>query len=145
MRKRRPDWVRKLAKGFMMRLLELAETTYRRDRELGKRYAELAVRTSRKYNVRIPKEYKRRICKKCNAFLIPGFNARVRISTSTRTVVWICEECGNVKRYGYAKEKSKGAKTPSEDREEGSNPGHNPRNKKTPRNKGTNKNKGLKK
>ncbi len=108
MRKQKPRWVRDIARDFIVRHLKLAEEAYKTDRKLAHRYIELAIKASRKYNVRIPKEYKKRICPKCHALMIPGFNATIRVSRGY--VLWVCGECGHVRRFGYVKEKGKADK-----------------------------------
>ena len=49
-----------------------------------------------RYNMRLPPEFKRRICRSCGAFLVPGKNLRVRIRPG-RTV-WTCLKCGTPSR-----------------------------------------------
>ncbi len=129
MRGSKPRWVKELARDSIYRLLRLAEQVYKEDRNRGRRYVELALRISRKYNVRLPQEYKKRICKNCHALMIPGFNARVRTSRSG-VVLWICEECGHVRKFGYVKEKSKKSHGKGEGREKRVNRGSNSRGKK---------------
>ena len=91
---------RKIARERIDILFHLAlERTKMGDLDLAKRYVELMRKISEKYNVRIPKEMKYHICKKCNAFLYPGITASVRLKK--RKVVIKCNICGNYKRYPY--------------------------------------------
>jgi len=46
---------------------------------LADRYVELARRIAMRYLVSIPPEFKRRYCKHCYGYLLPGVNSRVRI------------------------------------------------------------------
>lgn len=99
----KPRWVRELALKRIKKLLELAEREEKQARK--NRYADLARKTAQKYKVRLPKAYKRRICRKCGALLIPGKTLTVRVSSRTKTVIYVCKKCGNVRRYGYSREK----------------------------------------
>ncbi len=119
MRKKRPNWVKKIASEFVSRMLNLAEEVYKDDPKLGKRYIELALKASKKYNIRLPREQKMRICKKCHALMIPGFNTDVRVTKDA--VIWICGECGHVKRFRRSKEDSKGDETSSKSWQDGRN------------------------
>ncbi len=65
------------------------------------RYVEHILNLSRKYNVRLPREMKRYICKNCRAVLIPGKTAQVRLKK--KKVVIKCLNCGAYKRYVYKK------------------------------------------
>jgi len=104
----KPLWQRKLAMESINYLLKEAEkAAKRREYELSKRYVFLAKRTGMKYNVRIPGDLKRKICKNCLVFLIPGKNAKVRILSKKKRVVVTCLLCNHVRRFPYAKEKSR--------------------------------------
>ena len=103
----KPRWVRELASRRVKELLALAEKEYEEHPERSNRYARLARETAKKYNIRLPPNYKKRICKKCGAFLVPGRNLKVKVSSSKKTVIYICQECGHEQRYGYQREKKK--------------------------------------
>ncbi len=99
----KPKWVKELALKRITRLLALAEQSLKDHPERSRRYVELAKKLSSKYNLTIPREMKRRICKKCDAFLLPGLNLAVRTDSQTKSVVYTCLDCGAKKRYGYNK------------------------------------------
>ena len=63
------------------------------------RCAELARKVGMRYNVRMPKHLKRRMCKKCHVYLVPDRNARVRIKRGRKVV--FCNSCGNFSRYPF--------------------------------------------
>ncbi len=91
---------RRIARERIALLFDLAEKRMKEGEvDLAKRYVELMLNLSRKYNVRIPKEMKYRICKNCNSYLVPGKNARVRLRK--HRIIVTCLSCGNVKRYVY--------------------------------------------
>ena len=68
------------------------------------RYASLAAKIGMRYNVRLPRDLKRRYCRKCHAFLVPGKNCRVRISRGKVTTT--CGVCGDVRRIPYVRERA---------------------------------------
>jgi ribonuclease P protein subunit RPR2 len=78
-------------------LFEFAE----RERARGRygrldRYVELARKIGMRYNVRIPAEYKRRFCKHCYSYLLPGKTAEFR--TRNKFIVIHCNKCGGLMR-----------------------------------------------
>lgn len=62
-----------------------------------KRYVALARRMSSRHKAPIPALWKRRFCKACSAFLVPGRNCSVR--TRMKRLVISCLECGAVRRF----------------------------------------------
>jgi ribonuclease P protein subunit RPR2 len=57
----------------------------------------LARRIAMRYRVRIPRNLRRRYCRRCGAFLTPGVNQRVRIHRGR--VVATCLRCRRQRRY----------------------------------------------
>ena len=114
--RRKPSWVKETAGKSILRVLQLAEMNLRSDAKLSKRYVEIAIRISKKYNVDLPKNYSKRICKHCHTLMVPGYNATVRVLDGV--VIWICGECGHVRRFGYVKKTGKPNKTVGENRKE---------------------------
>jgi ribonuclease P protein subunit RPR2 len=81
-------------------LFRLAEEEARQpDRGRADRYVELARKLGMRYNVRIPRHLKRRICRKCHAYLVPGRNATVRVRRGR--IIVHCHECGRILRYPF--------------------------------------------
>lgn len=85
----------------MVCLFDLADESFDKNPALSKRYVFLARRISMRHRVRIPSHLKRRICKGCGAYLVPGANSRVRARSGR--VVTTCLECGHYKRIPYHK------------------------------------------
>ena len=84
-----------IAKNRIQRLFRLAERYALCDRlELSNRYVFLARKISMRYLVPIPAKFKRRVCKHCYCYLMPGINCRVRIHRSK-----IVTYCYNCKKY----------------------------------------------
>ena len=67
------------------------------------RYVDLARKIGMRYNVRVPKQYRRKYCKHCHSFLLPSVNARVRIQGNKLIV--FCENCGGFMRMPLVKKK----------------------------------------
>lgn len=60
---------------------------------------QLARRMAMKVNLPIPKEYKRKYCKHCNNYFLPG-NYRVR--TRNKMVVYYCLNCKKYMKFKIA-------------------------------------------
>ncbi|BAI60376.1 ribonuclease P protein component 4 [Methanocella paludicola SANAE] len=88
-----------MAEQRIKRLFELAEQAYPGRPDLADRYADIARRISMRHRVGIPRELKRRVCKGCGSFLVPGDNCRVRLDGNN--IVITCMKCGAIKRYPY--------------------------------------------
>ena len=69
-----------------------------------RRYVDLARRLGMRYNVRVPREFKRRFCKECLAYLLPPVNARVRVGHGS--VVVTCLSCGAIQRLPFHAERT---------------------------------------
>jgi ribonuclease P protein subunit RPR2 len=100
-RRSKPNWIKELVRKRIDRLLDLAGGNLKRHPDRARRYVELARKLSSKYNVPMSGEQKRQICRKCDAFLVPGLNLSVRADARTRAQVYTCLECGSARRYGY--------------------------------------------
>ena len=104
-RKKQKNLLRSVATQRMWRLFELAEKEFEEHPERSERYVQLIRHISMRNRVSIPREIKRRICKHCYAFLVPGVNARYRLKEGH--ILVSCERCGKEMRYPY-----KGLKPP---------------------------------
>jgi ribonuclease P protein subunit RPR2 len=104
--KRWKEVERDIARERIEILLGLAKKTVKTDRNLTRRYVELAKKIGMRAQVNIPREDKRMICKNCGTLLVPGFNCRVRTRPNGGTKVIItCLDCGGHKRYPALMEK----------------------------------------
>ena len=107
---------KKLGIERIRRLFEQAEKEFKKHPERSKRYVQLARKIAMRYNIQIPQTLRRRFCKKCNSYLVPGQNCQVRTSAKQRAVIIKCLECGNLTRHPYRREKAnKGVKKRSEE------------------------------
>jgi ribonuclease P protein subunit RPR2 len=91
----------KNAKERIAGLFKQAEEVFGKDEKLADRYVELARKISMRFKVRIPKELKKRFCKHCYTYLVPGKNCRVR--THEGKVVYYCQKCKKFMRFPYKK------------------------------------------
>ncbi len=101
--KKKPKQQRIIARESIENLFRLAEEAFEKDRKLADRYVELAIKISNKYKERIPSKLKRRFCKNCHCFLMPGKNLRIRLQGSK--IVYYCLNCKHFMRFPYVKEK----------------------------------------
>lgn len=104
MRRRNKGAEREVALERVRRLVVLAEQAMPEDPKLADRYVRLARRIAMRYQVSLPREIRRRVCRGCDGLLLPGRTARVRIANQRVSVT--CLRCGTVKRYPYARAKA---------------------------------------
>jgi ribonuclease P protein subunit RPR2 len=98
--------IRQIARERIEILLRLARQVFLEDPSLSKRYVELAQLIGMKSGVRLPRDAKTFICKRCGNLLVPGRNCRVRIRSETGTTVLItCLDCESKKRYPTVRER----------------------------------------
>ncbi len=89
-----------LALQRIERLFEFADTAARKGQEQrSRRYLELARTIGMRYRVRIPRQLKARICRRCHALLIPGRTARIRLRGDYLSTT--CLSCGEQMRRPY--------------------------------------------
>lgn len=101
MARRNKSEERVLAQERMRHLVALAEKAQRGNESLSeiKRYVSLARRIGMRYQVSLPRDMRRRVCRGCETVLIPGTSARHRVTNGRLTVT--CLSCGAVKRYPF--------------------------------------------
>lgn len=103
-RKKKKAISREIALGRIKYLFSEASDVYVVDPGLSDRYASLAQKIGMRYRVSLPSELKRKICKNCGSFLVPGGNCRVRLDNET--IIITCTKCSSIKRYPFSKNKS---------------------------------------
>ncbi|MDR2944719.1 MAG: ribonuclease P [Methanosarcinales archaeon] len=104
-RKKNKDASKKIAEERIVILFGLAEQNFKTHPERTARYIELARTIGMRYRVRLTRGQKRRICKHCYSYLVPGNNCRVRLSGGT--VQTTCFSCGQLSRYPYYERQAK--------------------------------------
>ncbi len=97
--RRSPAQRQNLARTKVQQLFVQAEKVFAEDKRLANRYVHLARKTAMKVRLRLPKELKRRYCRHCYSYLMPGVNCRIR--TRKGKVVISCLECRRFTRIPY--------------------------------------------
>jgi len=82
---------------LVRKLFEQAKIKFNKNPSLSNKYIKLARKSAMKVNLRIPRELKRKFCKHCYSYLVPGRNARVRIHKSR--VIYYCFNCKKYMRF----------------------------------------------
>ncbi|HDJ97524.1 MAG TPA: ribonuclease P [Thermofilum sp.] len=102
----RKRYLRDLAVQRARRLVELSWKMHSEDEELARRYNLLAMALLKRVRAKVPRDLKRKFCRKCGTPLIPGRTARVRlVQRRFPHVVITCLYCGKVYRIPYLREK----------------------------------------
>jgi ribonuclease P protein subunit RPR2 len=102
----KPSWQKKTVRERIDRLFDQAGECFEEHPERSRRYVEMALKISMRYNVRLGPDLKRRYCRACKAYLVPGKSCTVRTNPGQRAVIITCRECGHVSRHPYRKEKA---------------------------------------
>jgi ribonuclease P protein subunit RPR2 len=82
-------------------LFNLARVRAQTDAGMSKEYVRHIKRLGTHSRMKLPKEVKNGVCKKCDAVLIPGLSAKVRIASSKRYVAYKCLSCGAERHVHY--------------------------------------------
>jgi len=90
---------RKIALSEVCIILNKAKEVFNEKPDLAHKYAKKARRVAMKYKLKLPLTLKRKICKNCFSYLVPGKNLRVR--TNRGHVVYYCLVCKKFMRFGY--------------------------------------------
>ncbi|MEM1563533.1 MAG: ribonuclease P [Candidatus Bathyarchaeia archaeon] len=86
---------RYIARQRIQTLFRLAKEIYHDDPLLAQRYVDIARRVAMAAKIRLPKEYRRMVCRHCKSFILPGVSCRVRIKQRREPhVVITCLKCG---------------------------------------------------
>ncbi len=94
--------IKKIARSRMLYLFQKANEIFPSRKELANRYSYLARRYAQRAKIKIPVEWKKRICHYCKMFLYPGSNCRYRLHSHKGKgshVSLTCFECKNTTRY----------------------------------------------
>ncbi len=99
MRRRNKGEERDIALKRIRKLFAMAQGSTAENRDLSDRYVRLARRIGMRYQVSMPTDLRRRVCRGCESLLVPGRTARVRVASGRVSVT--CLRCETVKRYPY--------------------------------------------
>ena len=87
-------------------LFDQAEQTFPRDPDLAQRYIDLARKIAMRTRTHLPRDLRRRVCRSCKAFLVPGATSRTRIRQRREPHVAItCLKCGHTTRIPLGEKK----------------------------------------
>ena len=92
---------KEIARERIQTLFKEAEKAFKNNKGLANRYVTLARKLAMKARIRIPPQLKRKFCKHCYKFLMPGVNARIR--TRDGKVIISCLECKKFTRIPVKK------------------------------------------
>ena len=95
--------IKQIARTRINFLLQRAHDIFPENKELSNRYVYLARRYAQRARIKIPIEWKKRICHKCKKFLYPGVNCRIRMQSRKggggSHISMTCFECKKTARY----------------------------------------------
>jgi len=94
----------KIAKQRIKELFKQAVDIFSEDPKLSNRYVQLARKIAMKFKVKLTSTQKRKFCKHCYCFLMPGVNCTVRITG--KTITYTCKKCKKFTRIGYKSKKT---------------------------------------
>tara|TARA_Y100000588_G_scaffold333328_1_gene372147 strand:+ start:310 stop:690 length:381 start_codon:yes stop_codon:yes gene_type:complete len=95
---RRTKSQEKIARDRIDKLLNLAsKSSYDKEYEQSKRFVELALMISKRYNQRLTKMQRLQICRKCNSFL-DSKTSKNRLSSKGWKII-TCLDCGSIARH----------------------------------------------
>lgn len=93
---------KEIAEERIERLAVLArEAAATREHDRAREYVRLARRIAERHRLSLPREFAHAICDRCDAYLRPGVNARIRVQRGR--VIRTCD-CGEISRYPYERD-----------------------------------------
>ena len=99
---------KRIAMQRIQALFRLAKETFNENPSLAQRYVDLARKIAMAAKVRLPREYKRQVCRHCKSFILPSVNCRVRIKQQREPhIVITCLNCGKQMRMPLRHKKGK--------------------------------------
>ena len=90
----------KIALERIQILFEQAESAFAKDPQRAQRHVDLARKIAQRTRTHLPPHLRRQVCRKCDAFLVPGATSRTRILQRREPhVATTCLKCGNIQRH----------------------------------------------
>ena len=86
-----------IAKRRIRFLFQEAKDSFKENSKLSDKYVKLARRIAMKYKIKLPSSLKKKFCKNCHEYLVPGANCRVRIHK--HRIIYYCFGCKHFMRY----------------------------------------------
>ena len=94
---KKPVQQQRIAEKRIKFLFQQAKEHFKQDSKLSDKYIKLARRIVMKYKVKLTSEMKKRFCKNCHKYLVPGVNCRIRLHKH-RLIVY-CFACKHFMRH----------------------------------------------
>ncbi len=88
-----------IAKKRIKFLFEEAKEIFKKDSKLSDKYIKMARKIAMKYKIRLLSKLKKRFCKHCHSYLMPGVNYRVRIHK--HRIIYYCFNCKHYMRHPF--------------------------------------------
>ncbi len=105
---KKPTSLKQIAKQRIEVLFKQADNVCKVNPKLASEYVLEARKVAMSARFPLPSEFKRQICKNCNALLVQGFNCRVRLQQKREPhVIVTCLNCGNQSRILLKKKKDR--------------------------------------
>ena len=113
--------IKQIAQQRIVILFEQAFLVARSNPKLAAVYVKSARHIAMAARIRLPLEFRRLTCRKCNAFFVHGINCRVRVKQKREPhVVVTCLNCGNQTRYMLKNKVHKSVEYQDNDKDEAS-------------------------
>jgi|SRR3989338_9141938 len=93
----KPAQQQKIAKRRINFLFQHAKEVFKEDSRLSDKYIKMAIRIAMKHKIRMTSSLKKRFCKNCHKYLVPGVNCRVRIHK--HRIIYYCLSCKHYMRH----------------------------------------------
>ena len=93
----KPASVQKIAEKRIKFLFGEAKNTFKKDSKLSDKYIKMARKIAMKYKIKLSPQLKKKFCKSCHSYLVPGVNCRVRIHK--HRVIYYCFKCKHFMRH----------------------------------------------
>jgi len=87
----------KIAKARINFLFKSAKEEFKKDSKASDKYVKMARRIAMKHKIRLPSSLKKKFCKNCHSYLVPGVNCRVRIHK--HRIIYYCFGCRHFMRH----------------------------------------------
>ena len=94
---------RRLITEHIKTLFTEAEKAFKKDPKLADRYVRKARRAAQRARMPIPYAFRKRFCRHCGSYWMPGNTVRVRLQK--QKVVYYCLNCKHYTRHPYVREK----------------------------------------
>lgn len=99
--KAKKEKLKKQARTDVSNFMNLAKESFKDDRSKSNMYVRKARRIAMKLNIRLNSSVKKRFCKHCYSYIVPGENLRIR--TRDGKLVYYCLDCKKYMRFPIKK------------------------------------------